>query len=162
MKTNIFKHLAATALGLLGFASCEKIGIGLTMYGEPHADFKAIGTVKAEDGKPIEGIRVAVRRHHFSNNAYGGINPRKDWPEDDTVYTDSKGVYEMSKTVFGAPDAVTVVFEDVDGSENGGYFGSRTAEPQVKQTKKGDKNWYSGAFEAQADAVMQKPVPGQD
>lgn len=162
MKTNIFKHLAATALGLLGFASCEKIGIGLTMYGEPHADFKAIGTVKAEDGKPIEGIRVAVRRHSYIINSYDENHTSKDWPEDDTVYTDSKGVYEMSKTVFGAPDAVTVVFEDVDGSENGGYFGSRTAEPQVKQTKKGDKNWYSGAFEAQADAVMPRAVPDQD
>ena len=162
MKTNIFKHLAATALGLLGFASCDKIGIGLTMYGQPHADFKAVGTVKTEDGKPIEGIRVAIRRHRYITSAYDGNYTRKDWPEDDTVYTDSKGVYEMSKTVFSSPDAVTVVFEDVDGFENGGNFGPRTAEPKVKQTKKGDKNWYSGAFEAQADAVLPRKVPGQD
>ena len=161
MKANILKHLAATGLGLLGFASCEKIGFGLTMYGEPHADFKAVGTVKSEDGKPIEGIRVAVRQHrHYAN--FCVIYDQNDWYEDDTVFTDSRGMYEMSKTVFSAPHDVTVVFEDVDGFENGGNFGTMTAEPQVKQTKKGDKNWYSGAFEAQADAVMSRKVPGQD
>ncbi len=67
---SIFKFLATTVLGLLGFSSCSWLGIGLCMYGEPHADFKVLGTVRNEDGKPIEGIRVAIRGHrHYENTS---------------------------------------------------------------------------------------------
>ena len=51
---------------------------------------------------------------------------------------------------------MTIVFEDIDGGENGGEFEKAEANPKVTQTKKGDKNWYNGAFQAEADVVMHK------
>jgi len=126
------------------------------MYGEPHADFKALGSVSDENGKPVEGIRVAVRQHRHYENSESVIYDQNDWYEDDTVYTDTKGNYEMYKSVFDSPDEVNIVFEDVDGPENGGEFAKTEASPEVKRTKKGDKSWYGGAFEAKADVTMKK------
>ena len=77
-------------------------------------------------------------------------------PESDTVFTDSSGSYELTKSVFDAPHHVTVVFEDIDGDANGGEFEKAEATPEVKRTKKGDKNWYGGAFETRADVVLKK------
>ena len=153
---SIFRSLAATALGLLGFSSCEWLGIGVCMYGEPHADFKAIGTVKDNTGKPIEGIQVAVKQHRHYENTPNVIYDQNDWFESDTVFTDSSGSYELTKSVFDAPHHVTVVFEDIDRDANGGEFEKAEATPEVKRTKKGDKSWYGGAFETRADVVLKK------
>ena len=152
----IWRFLASTVLGLLGFSSCEWLGIGLTMYGEPHADFKAIGTVKDEAGKPVEGIRVAVQQHRHYENSESVIYDQNDWYDNDTLFTDSNGKYELVRSVFSVPNRVTIVFEDIDGEENGGEFEKTEANPKVTQTKKGDKNWYGGAFQAEADVVMHK------
>ena len=159
MKTkvkSIFRLLASAVLGLLGFASCDWLGIGATMYGEPHADFKAIGTVKDNTGKPIEGIQVAVKQHRHYENTPNVIYDQNDWFESDTVFTDSNGSYELTRSVFDAPNDVTVVFEDIDGDANGGEFEKAEATPEVKRTKKGDKSWYGGAFETRADVVLKK------
>ena len=153
---NIFRSLAATLLGLLGFSSCEWIGIGLTMYGEPHADFKAIGTVTDETGKPIEGIRVAVQQHRHYENSESVIYDQNDWYDNDTLFTDSKGRFELERSVFDVPNRVSVVFEDIDGEENGGEFEKAEANPKVTQTKKGDKNWYNGAFQVEVNARLKK------
>ena len=88
------------------------------MYGEPHADFKAIGTVKDNTGKPIEGIQVAVKQHRHYENTPNVIYDQNDWFESDTVFTDSSGSYELTKSVFDAPHHVTVVFEDIDSTVN--------------------------------------------
>ena len=153
---SVFKFLATTMLGLLGFSSCSWLGIGLCMYGEPHADFKAVGTVRDADGKPIEGIRVAISRHRHYENSSSVIYDQNDWYEDDTVFTDSKGAYLMEKTVFSPPNDVTIVFEDIDGDQHGGEFGKTVEKPAVVQTKKGDKSWYEGAFQVEADTYMVK------
>lgn len=125
------------------------------MYGEPHADFKAIGTVSDETGKPIEGIRVAVQQHRHYENSESVIYDQNDWYDNDTLFTDSKGRY-VGEERFQCAEQVTVVFEDIDGGENGGEFEKAEANPKVTQTKKGDKNWYNGAFQAEADVVMHK------
>ena len=157
MKLNrIWKFLASTALGLLGFSSCEWLGIGVCMYGEPHADFKAIGTVTDNAGKPVEGIRVAVQQHRHYENSDSVIYDQNDWYDNDTIFTDSNGKYELVRSVFSSPNRVTVVFEDIDGEENGGEFEKAEANPKVTQTKKGDKNWYGGAFQAEADVRLKK------
>ena len=54
------------------------------------------------------------------------------------------------------PDVVTVVFEDIDGESHGGAFKPAEVKPQIKQTKNGDKSWYLGAFEAEADVTLKK------
>ena len=137
---NTWKHLLTIILGLLGFASCEPV----LMYGSPHADFKALGTVKDEAGKPVEGIRVAVRQHRHYENV------------DDTLFTDASGAWLLQRSVFDGPDDVTIVFEDIDGDAHGGEFYPAEAKPEVKRTKKGDRNWYNGAFEAKEDVVLKK------
>lgn len=153
---SIFRSLAATALGLLGFSSCSWLGIGVCMYGEPHADFKAIGTVKDNVGNPVEGIQVAIKQHRHYENTSSVIYDQNDWYDADTVFTDSSGSYELTRSVFSEPHNVTVVFEDIDGEENGGEFEKAEANPKVTQTKKGDKSWYGGAFETRADVVLKK------
>lgn len=148
---SVYKSLMAVVLGILGFASCEKAldviddGGGLVMYGQPHADFKAVGSVKDKSGKPIEGIRVAIRQTIPHSHEHK-----------DTVYTDSKGEYVLTTQGFTGPSSVKIVFEDIDGAANGGEFEKTEATPAVKQTKKGDNSWYNGAFEAKADVKMNK------
>ena len=148
MRTKTFKSLIAAVLGLLGFASCEDpvdIGGDICMYGMPFAEFKAVGTVKNEAGKPVEGIRVAVRQTLRGQSEY----------VDDTVYTDSKGVYLLSNRPLRGPDYVRIVFEDVDGDANGGEFEQAEAKPAIKQTKDGS-GWFNGVYEVKADVVMKK------
>ena len=155
----IWKQLAAVVLGLLGFASCGKeagIEYGLAMYGQPHAYFKAIGSVKDASGKPIEGIRVAITRHNYHPNTPGVIYDQNHWYYYDTLFTDSKGAFQLSESIFEGPDDVTVVFEDLDGEEHGGDFKSVTTTPSVKQTDKGDGLWYGGAFEVESNVEMKK------
>ena len=55
---HLWEKLASLILGLLGFASCgeiENILEAPDMYGQPYADFKALGTVRDEDGNPRQG-----------------------------------------------------------------------------------------------------------
>lgn len=147
----VLKSLTAAVLGILGFASCEKAldiyenGEMMCMYGQPYATFKAFGTVKDKSGKPVEGIRVAVRLTVPSSSEVK-----------DTVYTDSKGEYLLTTQAFNGPSRIRIVFEDIDGAANGGEFEKAEATPDVKQTKKGDDSWYKGAFEAKANVKMNK------
>ena len=157
---NIWERLAAVVVGLLGFASCGKVQNIIEspdMYGEPYADFKALGSVTDETGNPIEGIRVAVTRHNHYENTQYVIYDQNDWYEHDTLYTDKKGAFLLTESIFEGPDDVRIVFEDVDGEEHGGSFESVEATPTVNQTKKRDgSNWYDGAFEVEANVVMKK------
>ena len=148
--------LLGALLGLLGFSSCIDIGGGRVEYGQPHADFKASGKVTDPSGKGIEGIRVAIQRHRHYTNTPSVIYDQNDWYEHDTVYTDAAGRYEKVTRVFSRPDDVTVVFEDIDGEEHGGQFESQTVLPEITQTKKGDKGWYSGEFTVNADVTLKK------
>jgi len=149
MKSRIKKfwtRLLAAILGILGFTSC----VPTVMYGSPHADFKALGTVKDETGKSIEGIRVAVRKT-WRNKSEG-----QEWNQNDTLYTDANGAWALMNQETMVPDVVTVVFEDIDGEAHGGAFKPAEVKPQIKQTKNGDKSWYLGAFEAEADVTLKK------
>ena len=122
---NTWKHLLTIILGLLGFASCEP----MLMYGTPHADFKALGTVKDEAGKPVEGIRVAVRQHRHYENTPNVIYDHNDIYVDDTLFTDASGAWLLQRSVFDGPDDVTIVFEDIDGDAHGGEFNPAEAVP---------------------------------
>ena len=148
---NFWKQLAAVILGLLGFSSCDiEIGGGMVMYGSPHSDFKAQGTVSDENGKPIEGIRVVF-----------DFNPESQYKykENDTLYTDAKGHFEKERITEGLWSTASIVkFEDVDGAENGSFKTKiLTDEEMVKeQTQKGDGKWYSGVYTVHADAVLEE------
>jgi len=162
MKTainSLWKRLTVLVLGVLGFSSCEEIldiGGGLDMYGQPTAEFKAIGTVKDEAGNGIEGIRVAVTQHWHMENTENVIYDQNDWNQYDTLYTDEKGAYLLeTRDNTSGPDDVSIVFEDIDGEENGGEFQAETVTPEVKQTQEAS-GWNRGTFEVQADAVLKK------
>ena len=69
MKTALkkgWKYLLGGVLALLGFGGCNKEeiidngGSMLSMYGQPTAVFKMLGTVKNQSGKPVKGIRVVI------------------------------------------------------------------------------------------------------
>ena len=62
----------------------------------------------------------------------------------------------MIRSVFEAPTDVTIVFEDIDGEENGGPFQKGETKPAVVRTKKGDNSWYGGAFEVSSDVKLKK------
>lgn len=148
----IWKYLAAGIMGLLGFASCGKSladdSNDSAMYGPPpNADYKVLGTVSDEDGKPIKGIRVSVRLKY------------SPWSKDveETLYSDDKGAYQLlTRSLDGLPP-VSISFEDVDGEENGGEFVSTEVTPEAKRTKDGDGTGsYQGAFEFLADVQLKK------
>ena len=126
------------------------------MYGEPHADFQARGTVSDDNGKPIKGIRVAIRQHRHYENSSSVIYDQNDWYDNDTLYTDDQGAYQLIRSGFERPHEVKIVFEDIDGEENGGEYLSAEVTPEIAQTKKGDKSWYGGAFEVSADVKLKK------
>ena len=154
MKTALakgWKWLLGALLGVLGFEGCKDIGIFRAEYGQPHADYKLLGYVTDDKGKAIPGIRVVFA-------------PRTDDPDgwyNDTLYTDTRGHFEKERLKYSWPDELqnTVIrYEDVDGAENGSYktLELKREDFQVKQTKKGDKNWYHGSFTIQADAILEK------
>ena len=85
------------------------------MYGTPSADFEVGGTVEDEAGNPVEGIRAIVK--------YKRNMPESEW-NGDTLYTDDKGRYyrDLGSLFPGSCDELKVVFEDIDGEENGGEY----------------------------------------
>lgn len=151
MKIN-WKYTVGSLLALLGFGSCERIidiGGGLCMYGQPMANFKFVGDVKDAEGKAIPGIRVVVA----PEEADSWLN--------DTLYTDQAGHVEKDRLTYDWPDEMVhakIKFEDVDGVANGTFKTKEMVhgEFEVKQTKKGDGEWYEGDYTVQANAVMEK------
>lgn len=144
---NFCKYLATAILGLFGISSCEPA----CMYGSPFADFRVLGTVKDEAGKPIEGIKVTVTKDW-------GHNGDADYKVDNTIYTDAKGQYLLDQDILPSVPAVTILFEDVDGAANGGDFSSAEVKPEVKNTPVKDSNnsWKEAIYDVRADVVLKK------
>ena len=158
---SLLHMLLGALMGLLGFSSCEAIQNIIdtpVMYGSPTVRFEAKGKVTDEAGKGIEGVRVAVRMHRYYPNSDGVIYDQNHWYNDDTLYTDAAGKYELktSLTSFNGPDDVTIVFEDIDEDAHGGEYSSQTVTPEIKQTQKGDGSWFFGTFAVEADAKLEK------
>jgi len=144
---NLLNAIAGTILAMLGFSSssCEKIVDAPDEYGTPSADYKVLGTVTDTDGKPVKGIQVAIELKDKESSEVASLK--------DTVYTDASGIYESSRNDWPGMISATVAFNDVDGEENGGKFGSVTVTSELKQTKEGG-HWYKGAYEAEIGAVL--------
>ena len=149
-----WKWLLGLLMGLLGFTGCGKLGIFRTEYGCPNADFKLVGEVKDAKGKGIEGIRVV-----FTPNRDAPQEQQK-W-ESDTLYSDAQGHFGTERLKHDWPDEAkgsAVKFEDVDGTAHGTFRTKvlTASELDIKQTKQGDKHWYSGEYTIQADAVLEE------
>ena len=135
-------------LVLLGFEACTENGA--EEYGTPTVDFHVVGQVTDAEGHPIEGIRVTTRGYQNFN----------DGTTEQAAYTDKEGRYTTKevRSVWIDPK-MKVVFEDVDGEENGGLFASDSVSAgsmaKVK-VRKGDGNWYEGEYELTANAKLKK------
>ncbi len=155
--THWYNALAATLLSLLGFSSCgenndDPANMEL-LYGTPTSTFQVKGNVTDEAGTPIQGIKAKVEVK------YGG------WANDNPAYTDSKGNYVLEKhSMTGTPTQkeegiIKVIFEDVDGEDNGGTFANDTVmgkDLTIKQVEKADGAWNQGSFEITANAKLKK------
>lgn len=135
-------------LTALGFSGCDGGNNGgMEEYGTPHCDFRNDITVTDEAGKPIKGIRVTTVK--TDNNVDSDLVR-------DTLYTDENGKVGKQYELFSAPDNYVLKFEDVDVEDNGGSFEAATETFEVRQTKKGDGSWYSGAYEATGTKSLKK------
>ena len=146
MKKRIFsvRTLLSGVLAMLGFAGCEKAWNGECEYGMPMVDYRVIGEVTDEAGKPLSGIRAIIEQVENYNV--------------DTVYTDAKGHFESKKLKSVAISQQNLILEDVDGEANGGEFESTKLpikEMDSKKIKKGD-GWYSGEYELSTMVQMKK------
>ena len=157
MKKRIFsvRTLLSGVLAVLGFAGCEKAWNGECEYGSPSVDYRVIGEVTDEAGKPLSGIRVIVQDKYLLSKD-GDYHTY--YHEGDTVYTDAKGAFKSAKIHSGGIFQQRVVFDDVDGEANGGEF--RTVDMSIKdfdskQIEKGD-GWYDGEYELSTKVQMKK------
>ena len=134
------KRLLNYILGLLGVgaASC----IPVAMYGAPHVEFSLSARVIDEVGNPIQGIEVRTKSgQQFDHN---------------TGYADYLGNIKAVSGSMWPDEQYEVVFLDVDGEYNGGEFESLELNiaDKVKQTQKGDGDWYQGSYKAELGDVM--------
>ena len=148
--------LLSGALALLGFTGCSDINDAPDLYGTPSVDYRVLGTVTDEEGKPLEGIQVVMDNPWIVSYLDEGgkeILPKVDTTNmkilPDTLYTDKKGQFSGLKTMAGSLNKLTVEFRDIDGEANGGEFKSERFTKDKfdkKQLKKGD-GFYDGEFE---------------
>ena len=130
-----YGRLLAIIMAWLGF-SCDIISPKVE-YGTPSATFKAKGVVVSQtDDALIEGIRAVLKTQ--KGTAGYGI---------DTVYTDSKGVFNLKSSDF-AFNKLYVELADVDGEKNGSFAENEIeADYSNEKFKGGDGHWYRGEAE---------------
>ena len=120
------------ALCGVGVASC----IPVAMYGTPHVEFHLKARVVDAEGNPIQGIEVRTKSGQpFDHN---------------TGIADYLGNIEAVSGDMWPGEQYEVVFLDVDGEYNGGEFENLSLDitDKVKQTKRGDGDWYQGTYKA--------------
>lgn len=124
-------------LSMLGFSSCNNNNPfePVCEYGTPHADQLIKGKVVSSEKpkKGIENIQLILKKPESS---FG-----------DTIYSKADGSFELKRSGFSAEEKFLLEVKDIDGKQNGLYE-NKTLNIQLKQTKKGDGNWFRGVGEA--------------
>ena len=136
-----FNYLLSAILGMLGFQSCDEVipGGGMDcMYGTPSAHFVVGGKVVDEDNKPVADENILIRPAGMN---YG---VRKQ------LTTDADGNYKWDETGFPM-NKLKVVAIDPDS-----IYENDSTEITLKQTEKGDGDWYDGKYEGKADFKLKK------
>ena len=128
--------LYVTLAGLLGIhLSCTKNPMACE-YGTPEATYRVLGKVSDEEGKPIEGIQVAM---------YGS-----------KVTTNGNGAYNVSRRVIPY-DTMMVEYCDIDDTVNGLYADTSVVVSFREATYiGGDGGWYSGTATVVQDVKLKK------
>ena len=139
------------ALALLGFAGCSNINDAPDLYGTPSVDYKIIGTVTDEQGKPLKDIQVIVKNpngwSYYDDNTSRESLPPQVIP--DTLYTDKDGKFTSNNVHAISVSKFTVEIQDIDGEANGGEFLQKQLTKNdfnEKRIKKG-KGFYNGEYE---------------
>lgn len=132
------KRLIKILCGLLGIGATSCIPVA--MYGTPHVDFHLSARVVDAEGNPIQGIEAHIKEYQ--------------WFDHNTGISDYQGYINAVGHMWPNTE-YTVVFDDIDGEYNGGVFETLELDisDKVKQTKKGDGDWYQGAYKAELGDV---------
>ena len=145
------ESLLSGALALLGFAGCSNIKDAPDLYGTPSVDYKIIGTVTDEQGKPLKDIQVIVKNpngwSYYDDNTSRESLPPQVIP--DTLYTDKDGKFTSNNVHAISVSKFTVEIQDIDGEANGGEFLQKQLTKNdfnEKRIKKG-KGFYKGEYE---------------
>ena len=145
------ESLLSGALALLGFAGCSNITDAPDLYGTPSVDYKVLGTVTDEQGKPLKDIQVIVKNpngwSYYDDNTSRESLPPQVIP--DTLYTDKDGKFISNNVHAISVSKFTVEIQDVDGEANGGEFLQKQLTKNdfnEKRIKKG-KGFYKGEYE---------------
>ena len=145
------ESLLSGALALLGFAGCSNIKDAPDLYGTPSVDYKVIGTVTDEQGKPLKDIQVIVKNpngwSYYDDNTSRESLPPQVIP--DTLYTDKDGKFTSNNVHAISVSKFTVEIQDIDGEANGGEFLQKQLTKNdfnEKRIKKG-KGFYKGEYE---------------
>ena len=145
------ESLLSGALALLGFAGCSNIKDAPDLYGTPSVDYKVIGTVTNEQGKPLKDIQVIVKNpngwSYYDDNTSRESLPPQVIP--DTLYTDKDGKFTSNNVHAISVSKFTVEIQDIDGEANGGEFLQKQLTKNdfnEKRIKKG-KGFYKGEYE---------------
>ena len=145
------ESLLSGALALLGFAGCSNINDAPDLYGTPSVDYKVIGTVTDEQGKPLKDIQVIVKNpngwSYYDDNTSRESLPPQVIP--DTLYTDKDGKFTSNNVHAISVSKFTVEIQDIDGEANGGEFLQKQLTKNdfnEKRIKKG-KGFYNGEYE---------------
>ena len=120
MKKRIFslRTLLSGVLAMLCFAGCEKAWNGECEYGMPMVDYRVIGEVTDEAGKPLSGIRVIVKDKYLYNK--DGDDKHTYNHEGDTVYTDAKYKYEdLLKDIKEATSSIHMLYFIINNDDIG-------------------------------------------
>ena len=148
------------ALALLGFAGCSNIKDAPDLYGTPSVDYKVIGTVTDEQGKPLKDIQVIVKNpngwSYYDDNTSRESLPPQVIP--DTLYTDKDGKFTSNNVHAISVSKFTVEIQDIDGEANGGEFLQKQLTKNdfnEKRIKKG-KGFYQGEYELSKDVQLKR------
>lgn len=148
----------AGLLSLLGFAGCGKDnnddGEMRVEYGVPTANFKVLGRVTDEQGKPLSGMRVVAS----DVTTVWGKGPEQCYSGllRDTVYTASDGSFVREYSLFPA-DSVYIHMKIEDTAEPSVYDSDSIAVGFAKGDLKGStKHWYRGAAEKKVNVTLKR------
>ena len=153
------ESLLSGTLALLGFAGCTNINDAPDLYGTPSVDYKVIGTVTNEQGKPLKDIQVIVKNpngwSYYDDNTSRESLPPQVIP--DTLYTDKDGKFTSNNVHAISVSKFTVEIQDIDGEANGGEFLQKQLTKNdfnEKRIKKG-KGFNKGEYEYSQTVQLQ-------
>ena len=145
------ESLLSGTLALLGFAGCNSNSEIPCLYGSPSVDYRVVGTVTDEQGKPLKDIQVIVKNpngwSYYDDNTSRESLPPQVIP--DTLYTDKDGKFTSNNVHAISVSKFTVEIQDIDGEANGGEFLQKQLTKNdfnEKRIKKG-KGFYNGEYE---------------